>query len=98
MSVATRSGTQVNNYNTAPELNSIPTGNQSLVALLNQFFNLSDIDGLCFEMGIDDEQLRGQTKDEKARSLIKHVTDRGRVDELKKLMGIARPNLRAQLS
>jgi len=46
-------------------LDSIAVEARGLVPLLNQHFGLSDIDSLCFEMGIDDEQLRGQTKDEK---------------------------------
>jgi 5-keto 4-deoxyuronate isomerase len=90
--------TQINNYNTAPELGSISIGHRGLVVLLNGYFNLSEIESLCFEMGIDDENLRGQTKNEKARSLVKHVADRGRINELKQLMRVQRPNLRAQLS
>lgn len=91
-------GTQINHYNTAPELSAINNADaRAIVPLLNEYFSISDIDGLCFEMGIDDEQLRGQTKDEKARSLVKYVEDRGRLDELKKLMRVARPNLRDRL-
>ncbi len=90
--------TQTNNYNTAPELSSIPIDGRGLVALLNQYFSLSEIDGLCFDLGIDDENLLGQTKDEKARSLVKYLADRGRIDALQRLMREARPNLRAQLS
>lgn len=87
-----------NNYNTAPEFASI--GNpaaRALVPLLNTHFSHSEIEGLCFEMDIDVEQLRGQTKDELARSLASHVARTGRVDDLKKLMQLARPNLRETL-
>ena len=88
----------IHNHNVAPELSDIPITARGLVPLLNQYFGLSDIDSLCFEMGIDDEQLRGQTKDEKARSMVAFVQQNGRLDELKKLMRMARPNLRTQLS
>lgn len=88
----------IHNHNAAPELSDIPATARELVPLLNKYFGLSDIDSLCFEMGIDDEQLRGQTKDEKARSMVAFVQQNGRLDELKKLMRMARPNLRAQLS
>jgi Effector-associated domain 7 len=92
-------GTQINNYNTAPELSSINNAQaRALVPLLNDYFSNSDIDSLCFELGIDDEQLRGQTKDEKARSLVKYVEQRGRLADLKQLMRVARPNLRDRLS
>ena len=66
--------------------------------MLNESFLLSDIDSLCFEMGIDEEQLRGQTKDEKARSLVKFVEQNERLPELKRLMRVARPTLRDRLS
>jgi hypothetical protein len=86
-------------HSTAPQLSEIVSADaRALVPLLNQYFSLSDIDGLCFEMGIDDEQLRGQTKDEKARSLVKFVEQSGRLDELKRLMRVARPNLRDRLA
>ncbi len=91
-------GTQINHYNTAPELADIASAGRGLVPLLNTYFNLSEIESLCFEMEIDDENLRGQTKDEKARSLVKHCENRGRLDELKRLMRVQRPNLRAQLT
>ena len=65
--------------------------------LLNEYFSLDDIEGLCFEMGIDDENLRGQTKAGKARALVQYVDANGRLDELKKLMRVQRPNLRNQL-
>ncbi|MBU6361456.1 MAG: hypothetical protein KGS46_15700 [Chloroflexi bacterium] len=91
-------GTQINHYNTAPDLSEINLTGRGLVPLLNTYFNLSEIESLCFEMEIDDENLRGQTKDEKARSLVKHCENRGRLDELKRLMRVQRPNLRAQLT
>lgn len=91
-------GTQINHYNTAPDLSEINLTGRGLVPLLNNYFNLSEIESLCFEMGIDDENLRGQTKDEKARSLVKHCENRGRLDELKRYMRLQRPNLRAQLA
>jgi hypothetical protein len=85
-------------HSTAPELSDITSeAARALVPLLNGYFSISDIDGLCFEMGIDDEQLRGQTKDEKSRSLVKFVAQTERLDELKRLMRAARPNLRKQL-
>ena len=89
----------VNHYGTSPDLSAITSAEaRALVPLLNEYFAVTDIDSLCFEMGIDAEQLRDQTKDEKARSLVQYVQVRGRLDELKKQMRVARPNLRAQLS
>jgi len=70
---------------------------RKIYALLNSHFDLSDIEGLCFEMGIDEENLRGETKAGKARALVQHVEKTSRLDELKKLMRVQRPNLRGQL-
>ncbi len=65
--------------------------------LLNDYFTMSNIEGLCFEMGIDEENLRGETKAGKSRALVQHVETTGRLDELKKLMRAQRSNLRSQL-
>jgi hypothetical protein len=77
---------------------SISTEGRKLFTLLDGYFSLSDIEGLCFEMGIDDENLRGGTKADKARALIRHVEKNGQLEELKRLMRVARPNLRSQLA
>jgi hypothetical protein len=92
--------TVVHNYGGAtPSMESIVSeSGRKLVSLLNQHFNISEIDSLCFEMGIDEEQLRSQTKDEKVRSLVKYCEQAGRTDALKRLMRLVRPNLRPQLS
>lgn len=68
-----------------------------LEQLLNGYFGRSDIESLCFNMGIDDEQLRGQTKAELARSLLRFTDYQGMLSQLKSEMGRARPNLRSQL-
>jgi len=88
---------QINYVSTAPELADIGADGRKLAPLLSQYFNLAEIEALCFEMGIDDENLRGQTKDEKARSLIKHCEQRDDLDRLKSLMRVQRPKLRGQL-
>jgi hypothetical protein len=70
---------------------------RKLYKLLNDYFSMDDIEGLCFELGIDEDNLRGETKLGKARALVQHVEANGRRDELKKLMRVQRPNLRSQL-
>ena len=68
-----------------------------LYQLLNQYFEQEDLEGLCYELGIDQENLRGQTKMAKARALVQQCEKTGRLDELKKLMRVQRSNLRDQL-
>ena len=80
----------------APGVSISPEG-RTLNRLLDGYFSLSDIEGLCFEMGIDEENLRGQTKAEKARALVSFCQKNDRLSDLKKLMRVQRPNLRDQL-
>jgi hypothetical protein len=90
----------VNNFgDDAIEANQSPIQESArpIVALLNTYFSMDEIESLCFEMGIDDENLRGQTKEAKARSLVRYCVARDRLEELKRLMRVQRPNLRAQL-
>ena len=99
-SFVARDQTINNYYGNTPEsaagIASTPEG-RKLGNLLDGYFNLGDIEGLCFEMGIDDQNLRGQTKVEKARALVQHCEVTGRLAELKRLMRVQRPNLRDQL-
>jgi hypothetical protein len=100
-------GTQTtHNYYGPPSADPAGAAGSGLVAsaegrkvyqLLNDHFNLGEIEGLCFEMGIDEENLRGETKAGKARALVQQIEATERLDELKKLMRVQRPNLRAQL-
>ena len=90
-----------NNYAEAPLPEppaTTPPAARYLAPLLNTYFSLEELEGLCFEMGIDADNLRGQTKEAKARALVSHCERHGTLDELKRVMRIARPNLRAQLS
>lgn len=69
-----------------------------LVPLLNTYFSIEELDGLCLELGLDGEALRGQNKEAKARTLVSYCERRGQTEELKRLMRIARPDLRGQLT
>ncbi|MCW1967187.1 MAG: hypothetical protein KIH69_003580 [Anaerolineae bacterium] len=68
-----------------------------LVQLLNTYFSSEDLDGLCLELGLEGESLPGQSKAAKAHALVAYYERRGQLEELKRLMRIARPNLRGQL-
>jgi hypothetical protein len=80
----------------APGLIASPEGRQ-VYELLAGYFTLEEITTLCFEMKIDDENLRGQTKAGKARSLVQQCEKTGQLDALRQLMRMQRPNLRDQL-
>jgi hypothetical protein len=68
-----------------------------IVELLDKYFSLSDIKGLCFDLGIDDENLKGEMKIEKARALVTYCKSRDKLDALKSKMLEERPNLKGKL-
>ena len=57
--------------------------NRILQTLVNRF-SLSDLKLLCFNLGIDYEELPGETKTDKARELILFMQRHGRLSELEK--------------
>jgi hypothetical protein len=63
-----------------------------LLAILDQYFNNSDLQQLCFEMGVDFEDLEGTGKKDRARALIQFCQRRGRFLELVQLVRQARPH------
>jgi hypothetical protein len=68
-----------------------------IVELLDKYFSMGDIEGLCFDLGIDDENLEGETKIEKARALVTYCKSRDKLDALKSKMLDERPNLKGKL-
>ncbi len=58
---------------------------KNLVALadkLNNHFDDGELNDLCFRLGEDYENIKGDTKQEKARELVKYLDRRGRIKEL----------------
>lgn len=61
---------------------------------LSQYFGLAELRTLCFDIGLDWEDLEGTTKSTKVESLIIAVERIGRLDELLQLAGHLRPNVK----
>ena len=61
--------------------------------ILSGFFDEDELQTLCFYLGMDYENLRGETKAGKARELIRRLTNRGRVAELIEVGKQLRPNI-----
>lgn len=59
-----------------------PVDRLELYDSLLRCFDLSELEELCFEMSIDDENLKGQEKPAKARALISYCERHSRLDEL----------------
>ena len=65
---------------------------QEYLAILIEHFNSSELDGLCFDLNIDPDELPGRVKAEKARELITFLERRGRLNELPQKIKDARPD------
>lgn len=59
---------------------------------MESLFNLSEVNGICFALGIDYDDLAGEGKREKMRELITYCQRRGRVLELTHHLESARPH------
>ena len=70
---------------------------QALAPLLSKYFDLNDIDGLCFDLGYDSDNIGGDTKDARIRALLAHCAKIEELPKLKAAMLAARPNLRGRL-
>jgi hypothetical protein len=64
-----------------------------LLAYLDQYFSLDDLETLCFLLGVDFDNLGGIGKKGKARELIEYLDKRGRLDALITAMQQERPQL-----
>ena len=61
------------------------TPNRILQTLVDNF-SLSDLKLICFQLGIDYEEIAGETKTDKARELILFMQRNGRLSELEKVV------------
>jgi Effector-associated domain 7 len=72
---------------------------QKLYSLLaGQWFDLNDLEDLCFKLGIDWDSLAGDAKAGKARALVRECEKHEWLPRLQSQMLLARPHLRDQLS
>ncbi len=64
-----------------------------LLKMLNTYFDLNEIQNLCFEINVDYDNLGGNNKLDKCRELITYLQRRGRLDELIEVCLRERPNI-----
>lgn len=65
--------------------------------LKDKWFSESELEDLAFQLDLDWDNLRGDTKADKARALVQACEQNGLIEKLRGLMRLARPNLRDQL-
>ncbi len=61
--------------------------------VISEFFNLDELEDLCFDLDIDFDQLSGSTHMAKVRELIKYLERRHRLSELLKICEKKRPDV-----
>ena len=64
---------------------------EDLLERLTQRFDDNELRDFCFTLDVDYENLRGETKDAKARELLLRMERRGEVDKLAKQVQRERP-------
>ncbi len=60
---------------------------------LIECYNDEELRTLCFDLGVDYDNLPGRAKADKARELLSDVDHRGRIPDLIKLCSMQRPNV-----
>lgn len=60
---------------------------------LVRHFNYDELRALCFDMGVDEEELPGQGKSGKAQELVSYLERRGRLQDLARKCFELRPNI-----
>jgi hypothetical protein len=65
----------------------------TLSDLINRYFSLADVWDLCFRLGVDHEDLGGDSKREKVRELVKQMERNGRLSDLIALLKQLRPHV-----
>ena len=68
------------------------SGAAILARRLAQGFSLEEMSGLAFEIGLSGDELRGDTRDERARALVTYMENRGRLSDLRRLVDEQRPS------
>ncbi len=67
------------------------TGRAALTRFIEERFNVEEIDGLAFDLGVAADQLAGDTRSARSRALVQWAADRGRLAELRRRAEEARP-------
>jgi hypothetical protein len=62
-----------------------------LARFLEAYFDKEDLKNLCFDLGVDYENLPGEKKATKARELVAYMDVRGRLVELREAVAARRP-------
>lgn len=67
----------------------------SLYLNLVEYFNLDELEGLCFQLGFDDESLQGHTKESKAKEIVQYCKRQGLIKKLAETCVMQRPKVAA---
>lgn len=68
-----------------------------LAQLIDETYDTEELQNLCFDLGLDYGNLRGERKASKARDLVSHMDKLGRLAELQQTLAAQRPGHYARL-
>ncbi len=71
---------------------------QNLAHQIESSFTIAEIQNICFDLGIEYENIEGNTKSNKARSLVKHCKRTGQLAQLVEQCKQLRPSIRWELA
>ena len=64
----------------------------TLARRISAGFTVEEMAGLAFEIGLSGDDLRGDTREERARALVTYMENRGRLSDLRRLVDEQRPS------
>ena len=85
----------------SPEVAAVQSGHDHnskvrLAQFLEDYFGKEDLENLCYDLGIDYDNLQGEKKGTKARNLVKFMETQGRIEELHSKLADERSTLYKQ--
>lgn len=72
----------------------LPPG--ELVNFLDDHFNRAELNDLCARLGVDPEEIEGETRRERSTGIVGYFRRHGRLPELVRLVGELRPNFKGR--
>lgn len=72
---------------------SLPSELFTLASEIEVYFNIEDMNQLCFSLGVEHENIKGNTRQEKARELVLYFHQRKRIPDLLEKVRKVRPGV-----
>jgi hypothetical protein len=91
--IITGSGNVIHSGRSIASSHTLPPTLAPLRDKLTRYFDKSELKALCFDLGVADDDLPGETRTELAQALVQHCHRRGRLPELIRRCQAERPHV-----